>query len=102
MRYSILSFIMLTAWAAAADDAMLTWTRLSSKQGELPAPGPSAEQTGAVVGDLDNDGVNDLLITARQAAPASLWERGSKGEWAQYVGDGEAVPGEAGRRFEGT
>ncbi len=87
---------MLTAWAAAADDAMLTWTKLSSKQGELPAPGPSTEQTGAMVGDLDKDGVNDFLITARQAAPAILWYRRSKGKWAKYVVEDQLVPVEAG------
>ena len=96
MRSSLLSFIMLTAFASATDNATLTWKKLSSKHGDLPAPGPSTEQTGAIVGDLDKDGVNDFLITARQAAPAILWCRRTKDGWSKYVVENQLVPIEAG------
>ena len=87
---------MLTAFASATDNATLTWKKLSSKHGDLPAPGPSTEQTGAIVGDLDKDGVNDFLITARQAAPAILWCRRTKDGWSKYVVENQLVPIEAG------
>jgi hypothetical protein len=87
---------MLTAFAAGAADGTLTWKKLSSKQGDVPAPGPSTEQTGAIVGDLDKDGVNDFLITARQAGPAILWYRRNKDGWSKYVVENQLVPIEAG------
>ena len=89
----------VTAWlgfASAAKPADLTWKKLSSKTGDLPAPGPSTQQTGAIVGDLDKDGVNDFLITARHEAPAILWYRRTKNGWAKYVVEDQLVPIEAG------
>ena len=100
MKSSILSFILLTTFAAATDDAALTWKKLSSKQGDLPEPGPSTEQTGAMVGDLDKDGVNDFLITARQAAPAIVWYRRNQDGWSKYVVENRLVPIEAGGTLE--
>jgi len=89
----------VAAWlgfAPAAAPADLTWKKLSSKTGDLPAPGPSRQQTGAIVGDLDKDGVNDFLITARHEAPAILWYRRTKNGWAKYVVEDQLVPIEAG------
>ena len=89
----------VAAWLAlapAAAPADLSWKRLSSKTGDLPAPGPSTQQTGAIVGDLDKDGVNDFLITARHEAPAILWYRRTKDGWVKYVVEDQLVPIEAG------
>src|SRR5437868_1402743 len=48
----------------------LSWLHLSSKQGDLPVPGESTQQTGAPVADLDQDGVNDFVLSFREKAPA--------------------------------
>src|SRR5262245_45409201 len=54
------------------------WRHLSSKTGDLPVPGTSTQQTGAVVADLDKDGVNDFVLSFRQTAPALVWYRRAK------------------------
>lgn len=84
------------AFAPAAAPEDLSWRKLSSKSGDLPAPGPSSQQTGAIVGDLDKDGVNDFLITARHEAPAILWYRRTQNGWVKYVVEDQLVPIEAG------
>jgi hypothetical protein len=80
----------------AQNHRTLHWTKLSSKTGGLPAPGPSVQQTGAVVGDLDKDGINDFLITARATAPAIFWYRRGKTGWTKYIVENQLVPIEAG------
>jgi len=80
----------------AKDNARLNWTKLSSKKGDLPSPGPSVQQTGAMVGDLDKDGVNDFVITARESGPAILWYRRNSGGWSKYVVEDQLVAIEAG------
>jgi len=57
----------LTASLAAAEPK---WTNLSSKNGDLPVPGASKQQTGNLIADLDKDGINDFVISFRQVAPA--------------------------------
>jgi len=91
-----LIFACGVCFAFAQDRGTLEWTKLSSKKGDLPAPGPSFQQTGAIVGDLDKDGINDFLITARASAPAILWFRRVKNGWMKYVVDDQLVPIEAG------
>ncbi len=39
----------------------ILWQHLSSANGDLPVPGKSREQTGAIVADLDKDGQVSLL-----------------------------------------
>jgi hypothetical protein len=43
--------------------------------GDLPVPGESQQQTGAVVADIDNDGLHDFVLSFRQKAPALVWFR---------------------------
>ena len=98
MQRTLLAIALFGAafFTAAQDHRTLHWTKLSSKTGDLPAPGPSLQQTGAIVGDLDKDGVNDFLITARATAPAILWYRRIKNGWTKYVVENQLVPIEAG------
>jgi hypothetical protein len=43
-----------------------TWKDLSSKTGDLPVPpGGLTQQTGAVVADLDGDGIQDFVLSFR-------------------------------------
>jgi len=84
--------------AAAADDSPSAWKHLSSKNGDLPAPGP-LEQTACVVLDVDKDGVSDFVIACRKLAPALTWfRRGDKG-WTKYVIEDTLLPIEAGGTF---
>jgi hypothetical protein len=93
-------------WACAdmqqkGTDATLPieWVHLSSKKGEIPAPGPSTQQTASLVLDVDKDGVNDFIIGARRAGPALLWYRRLENGWQKYVIEPELLPIEAGGAF---
>src|SRR3974390_2727324 len=61
------------------------WKHLSSSTGDLPLPGPSTEQTGALVADLDKDGTNDFVLSFRKVAPALVWYRRTPTGWDRYV-----------------
>jgi sugar phosphate isomerase/epimerase len=74
----------------------LRWRHLSSRNGDLPVPGESTQQTGAVVGDLDRDGINDFVLSFRQKAPALLWYRRTKTGWDRYVIEDQFLTVEAG------
>src|SRR5271156_5185082 len=60
------------------------WTQLSSKAGDLPAPGKSQQQTGCLVLDIDKNGLNDIVITSRNAASRVVWYRRGKVGWTLY------------------
>ena len=83
------------ALATAATDPF-HWQKLSSKTGDLPAPGPSEQQTGTIIGDFDHDGVADFMITARKQAPAILWYRRTRSGWEKYVVEDSVLAIEAG------
>ena len=57
------------------------WKHLSSKTGDLPAPGTSKEQTGCLVLDIDKNGLNDIVVTSRLAGAAMVWYRRDKLGW---------------------
>ncbi len=61
------------------------WRHLSTSTGDLPRPGTSTEQTGALVADLDKDGINDFVISFRKVAPALVWYRRTPAGWNRYV-----------------
>lgn len=78
------------------DNDTIRWVHLSSKNGDLPVPGPSTQQTASQVLDIDQDGVNDFVIAARQTGPALLWYRRTSEGWTQYVIDSAYLRIEAG------
>src|SRR3990167_90738 len=53
----------------------LRWEHLSSKNGTLPVPGTSTQQTAAVMADLGGDRVNGFVLGFREKAPALVWYR---------------------------
>jgi len=67
--------------------AQLQWEHLSSKTDPavLPAPSNTDQQTGAVVGDLDGDKVNDFVLAFREKGPALVWYRRTKTGWERRV-----------------
>ena len=72
------------------------WKPLSSAKGELPQPETSAEQTGAVVGDIDGDGRVDFAITSRGRGNAAVWMQNTLQGWKQHVIDPGPLSIEAG------
>jgi VCBS repeat protein len=76
--------------------AEIKWTHLSSTNGALPVPGKSTQQTGAVVSDLDRDGVNDFVLSFRQVAPALVWYRRTDKGWDRHVIEKDLLTVEAG------
>jgi hypothetical protein len=75
---------------------MPQWRHLSSKTGDLPVPGTSTQQTGALIADLDKNGVDDFVLSFRQVAPALVWYRRSRMGWDRYVLEDQFFPVEAG------
>ena len=78
------------------DRSGLHWSHLSSTTGDLPVPGTSTEQTGAVVADLDKSGVNGFILSFRKTAPALVWYRHAGNSWQRYVIDPAYLTVEAG------
>jgi hypothetical protein len=72
------------------------WTILSSKDGKLPIPGESTQQTGNIVADLDKDRTNDFVLSFRQKAPALVWYRWTEAGWDRYVIEPQFLTVEAG------
>jgi hypothetical protein len=83
-----------SALTARADDVQ--WTQLSSRRGDLPVPGTSTQQTGALVADLDKDGRNDFVLSFRKVAPALVWYRRSSEGWSRTVIEKDFLTVEAG------
>jgi hypothetical protein len=73
------------------------WQRLSSRRGELPAPGTSREQTGVLTAHLDKDSpATDFVMSFRVTGPALVWFRRSPKGWDRYVIEKDFLPIEAG------
>ena len=103
MRRPVLRKIQMLIWAlirltslSPALAADITWTDLSSRNGDLPVPGESTQQTGNLVADLDRDGVKDFVISFRAKAPALVWYRRTAKGWDRYVLEPEFLTVEAG------
>src|SRR5438552_1134942 len=79
------SALLLAALFLPAGAAEIQWQHLTSKNGDLPKPGESTQQTGAIVADFDRDGVNDFVLSFRQKAPALVWYRRAAKGWERYV-----------------
>jgi hypothetical protein len=88
--------LLPTPESAPAQAPQIQWRQLSSANGDLPVPGESKEQTGALVADLDNDGLNDFVLSFRQKAPALVWYRRNPRGWNRYIIEKEFLTVEAG------
>lgn len=94
---SVITFVALLVFAGYCLSAH--WKHLSSKNGDLPPPGESKQQTAALVFDVDKDGTNDFIIGFRQVAPALLWYKHTKDGWSKYLIEKEYLTIEAGGAF---
>jgi hypothetical protein len=88
--------MILLALAIAAQVQTGRWIELSSKRGDLPAPGPSTQQTGALAVKVDPAGSTDFVLAFRRVAPALVWYRRTGGGWSRYVIEKEFLSVEAG------
>ncbi|MFO7661455.1 MAG: VCBS repeat-containing protein [Chloroflexota bacterium] len=78
----------------------ISWQHLSSKNGDLPSPAGSPEQTAALILDVDKDGVKDFIIATRKApGPSVIWFRRESDGWARYIIESQALRIEAGGTF---
>src|ERR1700677_1249761 len=85
MKIWFAPLVCLLLFAAQVDGREYPkWTLLSSKPGNLPAPGTSKEQTGCLVLDIDKNGLNDIVVTSRLAGAAVVWYRREKLGWTIY------------------
>jgi sugar phosphate isomerase/epimerase len=87
---------LLILTALSANAAEVSWTHISSATGELPVPGKSTQQTGALIADLDKDGTNDFVLSFRQTGPALVWYRRITNGWNRLVIDPDYLTVEAG------
>ena len=94
MNLRTVSLVLFFPWLSTG--AEVTWTHLSSKNGDLPVPGESTQQTGNLVADLDKDGTNDFVLSFRKIAPALVWYRRTGRNWSRYVLEPELLTVEAG------
>jgi len=94
--------VLLTALLVSATSVLpslaaeIKWTNLSSKNGDLPVPGESTQQTGNLIADFDKDGEKDFVLSFRVKAPALVWYRRTPSGWARYVIEPQFLTVEAG------
>jgi hypothetical protein len=96
IKPALLSLLGILSMVPLRGQPTLSWTHITSKNGDIEVPNQGKEQTSAVVADFDNDGINDFAISERTMAPAMVWyRRGEKG-WTRYVVEAGMLPIEAG------
>lgn len=93
LRLLLLTGLTLS-WVSFA--SALQWELQSSDAGDIPVPNGGDQQTACVVGDLDGDGVDDIIIGERTLAPAVVvyFLRGST--WVKEVIEPAVLDVEAG------
>jgi len=81
------------------EDLSIKWVHLSSKNGDIPAPGPSTQQTASLILDVDKDGINDIIVGSRKVGPALLWFRRLEDGWDKYTIEPDFLAVEAGGAY---
>lgn len=102
--FPLLTFVLLAVACAPTPEAEQTaaaperptWNHLSSANGDIPSPGPSDQQTGSHVTDLNGDGVNDFVVVARVEGPAVTGFLRNEAGWEKIIIDPEFLRVEAG------
>jgi hypothetical protein len=91
----LFSFVMPLLSAQQLQDPK-NWKHISTEQGDLDIPNSGKEQTSSLIVDVDNDGVNEFIITERTEAPGVVMYKLESDRWERYVVDAEKVRTEAG------
>jgi len=64
---------------------------ISTTTGELEPPTASEQQSASLVFDVDNDGVNDIVIGSRlKPGPYMVWYRSTSSGWQRYLIDDQS------------
>lgn len=79
-----------------SEAAIVSWTHISSLDGNLSSPNEGNQQTATAVFDVDRDGIDDFLVAERTQAPAVVWYRRNPSGWDRYVVEESALRIEAG------
>jgi hypothetical protein len=82
--------------AGAPASARVNWIHKSTTTADLPTPNGGAQQTCAVVLDVDGDGIDDFVIGERTRTPSVVWYKYNGKGWSKYVIDDSALRPEAG------
>ena len=77
-----------------------SFSHLSSKNGDIPSPGISTEQTASLVLDIDRDGINDFIIGSRNKGPSIFWFKKNSVGWTRYLIENDTLSIEAGGAFQ--
>ena len=83
---------------SASYDYNITWTHLSTKDGDIQGP-EAAEQTASLIIDVDRDGLNDFIIGSRNKGSSLFWFKKDPAGWKRYLIEKETLPIEAGGTF---
>ena len=83
-----------------SDDVQISWTHLSTANGDLDVPSGSTEQTASLVLDINKDGLNDLVVAARKGSgPSMVWYKKQTSGWQRFVIDNQVLSIEAGGAY---
>ncbi len=88
--------LLLCLFCCFANAQKITWQHLSTTTNDIQVPWNSVEQTGALIADLNNDGLNDIILTCRKVAPAAIWYQRTIKGWQRHVIDSAMITVEAG------
>lgn len=75
------------------------WRHLSSKNGDLPVPPIDREQTFCMVIDIDQDGIDEIVLGGRNQSPALVYLKPDTDGWKTFIIDDSDVRIEAGGAF---
>ena len=93
----VFAWAFLSAAVLSSQTKEIHWDHLSSRDGDLPSPGTSREQTGILTGRFDKDSpATDFVMSFRVMGPALVWFRRTPTGWDRYVIEKEFLPIEAG------
>jgi hypothetical protein len=74
----------------------IQWIHLTSRNGDLPVPGTSTQQTGLLVAKIDKGSATDFIVSFRVTGPALVWYRRAAGGWKRFVIERDFLTVEAG------
>jgi hypothetical protein len=91
--FSISTMTACTAEIAAAQASEIPrFTLVSTTTGDLEPPTASEQQSASQVFDIDQDGIDDIVIASRlEPGPYVVWYRFESGGWQRYLIEDEVV-----------
>lgn len=90
------NYAQMHLWRNDYIDNRYQWRHLSTTTGELPMPNGGNQQTASLVVDVNKDGINDIFITERTAAPSVVGLISGPDGWERHIIDASLQRIEAG------